>query len=294
MINSVRYLPVAQGAEKWGVVVTKAGLRDYPPHTAYPYKTHPADHTFTWESGRTSTCIQIVAILRGGGEIEGHGIPSQKIAAGEVFLLVPGVWHRFRPNFDTGWTEMWVDLVGPVVEELNSEGVLGPAFNPKPDVGGELIAAMRATHLAVQSVMPGVNPELSAQGFHLLALLEGLAHGRRLAPANSDPMSRVIRTMEKEYQTSLDLKKLSQDEGVPYSSFRRKFQEQTGFSPWQYVIHLRMEHARRSLLASNLTIDQLAGELGFSSSFHFSTAFKRHTGMAPTAWRKKMGALQGS
>jgi AraC-like DNA-binding protein len=292
MINTVRYLPATHDAQVWGIITTGAGLSEYPPHTTYPYKTHPADHLFTWDAGRILATVQILAILRGGGQIEGHGTPVQKVAAGEVFLVPPGVWHRYCPDPDTGWTELWVELVGPLAEKLIAGGGLGPTFSPKPDVGGELIAAMRAAHLAVQSAMPGVNPELSAQGLHLLSLVQGLAHGRRLSPANSDPLSRVIRILEKEYQSSPDLKKLAHDVGIPYSSFRRKFQEQTGFSPWQYVIHLRLEHARRSLLASNLTIDQLAGELGFSSSFHFSAAFKRHTGVAPTTWRKKMGALQ--
>jgi transcriptional regulator GlxA family with amidase domain len=40
------------------------------------------------------------------------------------------------------------------------------------------------------------------------------------------------------------------------------------------------------LVSTDVTLDDVATRLGFSSAFHFSTAFKREFGIAPQHWRQ--------
>jgi len=48
----------------------------------------------------------------------------------------------------------------------------------------------------------------------------------------------------------------------------------------------RMSHAAGLLLSSDVKVKQIAYELGFSTPFHFSAAFKRHYGCSPKALRE--------
>jgi AraC-like DNA-binding protein len=48
-----------------------------------------------------------------------------------------------------------------------------------------------------------------------------------------------------------------------------------------------MEQAKQRLAHTDLAITRLALDLGFNTSQHFASAFKRATGLTPSAWRAK-------
>ena len=69
--------------------------------------------------------------------------------------------------------------------------------------------------------------------------------------------------------------------------FRRSFKHHTTLSPLQYLNGLRIERAKDLLrLESSLSVGEIAVRCGFSDPLYFSTAFKRHTGRSPLAYRK--------
>ena len=69
--------------------------------------------------------------------------------------------------------------------------------------------------------------------------------------------------------------------------FRRSFKRHTALSPLQYLNGLRIERAKVLLrLESSLSVGEIAVRCGFSDPLYFSTAFKRHTGLSPLAYRK--------
>lgn len=63
------------------------------------------------------------------------------------------------------------------------------------------------------------------------------------------------------------------------------FKEATGISPSQYLVIKRMEKAKALLVHSKLTITQIAFEVGFKNSAHFSSVFKKRTLLSPSAYR---------
>jgi transcriptional regulator GlxA family with amidase domain len=70
--------------------------------------------------------------------------------------------------------------------------------------------------------------------------------------------------------------------GVGYRHFRRLFQESTGLPPHQYVLNLRLNHAKRLLLT--LPVAEVAARVGFDDPLYFSRMFKKKIGIAPTRW----------
>jgi len=87
---------------------------------------------------------------------------------------------------------------------------------------------------------------------------------------------------------SPDLEELARRLGVSYSHLRRAFKAHTGFSPWQYVLQVRLLRARRLLASGDETLQAIADEVGFGSPFHFSAAFKKAYGESPDRWRKRI------
>jgi len=73
--------------------------------------------------------------------------------------------------------------------------------------------------------------------------------------------------------------------GMSVNHFAHAFRQSTGSPPHQYVMRRRMERARVLMAASNLSLTQVALEIGFAGSSQFSTAFKKSVGVTPSAYR---------
>jgi AraC-like DNA-binding protein len=290
--NHFHYLPASPELVHWGIGVTAAGVAQIAPGAAYPPRNHPADHYFAWSRGRRLESFQIVLITAGRGVFESKEIGQCTVEAGTAFLLFPKVWHRYRPEPETGWEEKWTEFRGPVVESLRRSGVLDPASPVrKGALAAGLETAVDAVHARVRNTpRPGFDPELSARMLGALAVWQSCG---RASPARSR-LVRAVAEAEQHLAAHLaepvNIEELARRLGVAYSHFRRAFKLHTGFAPWQYMLQQRLDRARRLLASSDNTLEDIAGRLGFSSAFHLSAAFKQAFGMAPDKWRRQFAA----
>lgn len=77
--------------------------------------------------------------------------------------------------------------------------------------------------------------------------------------------------------------------GLSPSHLAERFSKDVGMPPHQYLLQVRVERAKELLLQSNVRITDLALELGFSSSQHFASTFKRLTGTTARSYRNESG-----
>jgi AraC-like DNA-binding protein len=79
--------------------------------------------------------------------------------------------------------------------------------------------------------------------------------------------------------------KMARQLGIGYSYFRREFKKQTGFSPRQYQIEVRLRRAKELLRNTDLTVKEISERLGYHSPYHLSLDFSKRNGIAPSKWR---------
>ncbi|MEN7550620.1 two-component regulator propeller domain-containing protein [Rapidithrix thailandica] len=74
---------------------------------------------------------------------------------------------------------------------------------------------------------------------------------------------------------------------VPLSRtlFYQKIKSLTGYSASEYIILVRLQKGAELILTSEKTISEIAYEVGFANSGHFSTRFKKHFGLSPSLYR---------
>ena len=287
-VDYFRYFAAAPGAQHWGLGLTAAGFTVVKPGSSYPPARHPDDHQFDWEHGRVLEALQLVLITDGRGSFESQATGRRSIQAGTAFVVLPNVWHRYRPEPATGWVESWLEVRGPLVDGLLRAGVFqtGAAVRRVP-AAADLEQALNRLHLRARSAGPGFDPELAATAFAVLAAWD---KARLVQPERSRVMRAVAeaeRYLEEHLAEPVNMVDLARRCGLSYSHFRLAFRVQTGFPPWQYVLNLRLACARRALSSGEEKREDLACRLGFSSGFHLSTAFKRATGVAPSVWRRR-------
>jgi transcriptional regulator GlxA family with amidase domain len=128
-----------------------------------------------------------------------------------------------------------------------------------------------------------------------LALLEPARRVAPLADIEVDrKIERTIAYMKEHLDQPMQAAVLASRANVSLSHYFALFKRQTGCTPIDFFIHLRMERAREMLETTGLTVKEVAAALGYDDPFYFSRVFKSINGLAPTdyrhAWRE--GALK--
>ncbi len=73
--------------------------------------------------------------------------------------------------------------------------------------------------------------------------------------------------------------------------FLRRFRRATGQSPVEYLQTLRVEEAKQMLETTDLSIDRIAAEVGYTEPSSFRAAFRKQVGIPASAYRRKWRAV---
>jgi AraC-like DNA-binding protein len=82
------------------------------------------------------------------------------------------------------------------------------------------------------------------------------------------------------------LEDLGREAGLSRSAFHERFVRFVGQPPMQYLASWRMQLAANLLRTSHANVASIALEVGYDSEAAFARAFKRATGLPPSAWRR--------
>ena len=106
-----------------------------------------------------------------------------------------------------------------------------------------------------------------------------------LMALQDERMGRVIDTILDAPGDDYTVDSLAETAAMSRSAFAEHFAESFGRSPMSFVNHVRMQRATELLAVENLSVDEIARTVGYSSRSHFSRAFKDHSGLPPTDFR---------
>ena len=84
----------------------------------------------------------------------------------------------------------------------------------------------------------------------------------------------------------LQVEEVARYAGMSVSALESKFRKLTNDSVYNYLIRLRMEHAKRLLTETTYSVTDIAAQCGYENLFYFCSAFKKNTGVTPTAYRR--------
>ncbi len=284
------YLPSdGAAADSWGCHVAACGCVTVPAGTPYPPNPgmHPGDHLFLLpKGGRVIGAYQMLYLEAGEGSFESLATGTVALTAGMVFLVFPGVWHRYAPDVSTGWRERFIEMEGPALDRLRAAGELRPSHAAMDLRRAPFFAErFQELHLLAQEGGPGSCERMAALAMHLLAT--ALYTRPEVEPSQMEALvRRAERLMRENLGGRLDMEELARGLGLAYDPFRRHFKTLTGLAPKQYYRKLQMRRVEEWLAHSARPLEEIAAELGFHSAFHLSAAFKKHVGVSPKAWRE--------
>jgi transcriptional regulator GlxA family with amidase domain len=90
---------------------------------------------------------------------------------------------------------------------------------------------------------------------------------------------------------TLSISDLAQQVTMSVRHFSRRFQQQVGMTPLQWLHHVRIRRAQLLLETTDLPIEQIATQTGFGSLTTLRDRFKLHAGVSPNAYRRTFRRL---
>ena len=99
--------------------------------------------------------------------------------------------------------------------------------------------------------------------------------------ADRDKMNLAREILLQRIGDPITIKELSRKVGTNECYLKKGFKEMFGTTVFDFYQSQRMEHAKYLLYEKGLSVTEVSALLGYSSISHFSTAFKKHTGLKP-------------
>lgn len=175
-----------------------------------------------------------------------------------------------------------------------------PLLDSLPDVvhlparvgaASEVRTAVDLLGLEMDRDLPGMSAAMPALLDLLLlyALRAWLEHDPAptgWAQAIRDPaVSAALRNIQQAPQRAWTVEGLAHASHLSRAAFARRFAALTGTPPLGYLTWWRMTIAARMLRTTDASMEAIARQVGYSSEFAFSKAFKRELGVAPSRFR---------
>lgn len=111
-----------------------------------------------------------------------------------------------------------------------------------------------------------------------------IVHDRPPTPSGS-ALEPVLRWLQENFDSDVTLDEMARQAGMSTRTLNRRFREQMGTSPLQWLLRTRIRHAQHMLEVTDHPIDRVSEKVGFTSSAAFRERFKRIVGTTPLAYR---------
>ena len=117
-----------------------------------------------------------------------------------------------------------------------------------------------------------------------------IVHDRPPTPLGAE-LEPLLRWLEDNTGTELTLEAIAARAGMSTRTLNRRFREQTGSTPLQWLHRARIRQAQYLLEATAHPVDRVAAQVGFGSATAFRDRFKRIVGTSPNAYRAAFRGL---
>jgi len=159
------------------------------------------------------------------------------------------------------------------------------SFSPEP----ELIVMLRTFMNEYEANLPGRDTLLAAMGLRIIhSLIRAVLKVtvRHSAASVRLEIHRSIHFLHDHFTERLTVADLAGVAGISPPHFSRLFRRETGHSPLEYLIRVRIQRSRILLRAGTDTITSVALKCGFATPSHFTDCFRKQCGVSPSEYLK--------
>lgn len=211
--------------------------------------------------------------VRGSGSVYA---PSQTLSLRDYHLFVnpPGLLHAgvANPKAPAEFIYARIQAQGPPLTGIHlltdATGELGWLFQ----------------RILFEYTTEGVTDVAQAYTKTFLCLVNrALSSG---ATIEYDAVGKAVQYIHANHDRPIGLEELAAVACVTKSHLDHRFRAKLKTSPLRYIREVRLDSAKRLLATTNVPVQEIAAQVGFTDPYYFSRVFKRAMGSSPTAFRR--------
>lgn len=228
--------------------------------------------------------------LRGKGELT-YRDKVYPLGKGTAFMIDCREYHRYRNIADDIWEFAWVHFHGRMAEDYVQPFMKygGPVTDAEAAQGADQIRA-------IMQAMKQVDERSGLLGsLQLIGLVNGLLlqamRGKLQEERVPAYIAQAKMSLERRLRESFRLDDWAREFSLSKYHLSREFKRYTGYSPYEYLLNVRLRAAKDLLRTTALTVEEIARQAGFSNATQFIHMFKQKESMTPLQFRKAWRGL---
>lgn len=218
-----------------------------------------------------------------------------KLKKGDFLIFNPGVYHEemLAPGEEVHELHLGINNIS--IEGLPKNYLLkenSPSLVRLEKYGEDFDNLIHQIVAEKEKNEPGFDILLKSYCMRLIVLLlrETYCDGGKSEPSplsfKSSEKSTIVRTiiayMNKNYNEDISLDKMAKATYLSPVYISKIFKEETGFSPINYLISIRLQKSRQLLESGNISVKEAAERVGYKDAYYFSKLFKKYYGFSPS------------
>jgi AraC-like DNA-binding protein len=208
-------------------------------------------------------------VVSGKGYLQ-KGDTVYTVQSGEAFLISPDEITTYWADNDDPWHYQWVAFDGSLIEKFRE-------LSPVLHFHENYIRRM----LEVDELSATREYRICSYLFQMYA---DIFDKKRIHNHYVRQVQDHINTL---YMKDISVEQIAEKLNLDRRYLTRLFKQKTGMTIQEYLIQVRMEEAKRQLLAG-MTVAESATLCGYEDVCNFSKMFKKAVGCSPTQWKKQM------
>jgi AraC-like DNA-binding protein len=212
-------------------------------------------------------------------------IKEYTVTKGQAFLIYPHVNIFYQADSLEPWSYMWMCFKGSKVSDyINSAGFSenNHVYTPKHSetASAELLFKMTEEHGNI----------IRITGYAHLFFDELINNSMNTNKKNhkKNYMNIAVNYISQNYWKKIKITDIADICGIDRSYLCRLFKEETGYSPQEYMIKVRIDNACVLLKQNYMSVGDAARSVGYENQFTFSKQFRRIIGQSPSDYKKFM------
>lgn len=221
-----------------------------------------------------------------------YEIENKRYEVGEnqCFVLPANIPHEYGASTNNPWTIYWVHFKGEFASFYGN--IFKVPISIPPGNMSRIRERLRIFEDIYSALSNGYSKEniefASSALYYFLGSIKYLEAYRGVTK-DKDSDTNIIETtisyMRENLEKPMTLQDICEFAGYSESYFSSMFKSNTGHTPINYMIQLRMQAACQYLDFSDLKISQICHKVGISDPYYFSKLFTKTIGLSPSAYK---------
>lgn len=212
------------------------------------------------------------------------------IHGGQFFYIPAGISAFYEADRQDPWEYRWAHIGGTALHEVLSDCRIDE-YHPVKDIPSPSWTNGKRFDEIINDILVAYDREYYciSRMYELMDFLMN-AYGQKSENTSESLQLKYVRTVIKyiqlKYSEAVHVETIAQTCGLNRSYLSRLFRDATGSTIKDYLQTYRMNAAENMLRSTGNSIQYISSAVGYSDIFTFSKAFKKHTGMSPSAYRE--------